>query len=875
MKTRKLTAVLLALIMAFAVLPAAAFAESIEGIAGEAAAMRKLDNAWAALDAAEADALAQGMSRTEVINAVYTAALSLNTVNKDSFSAFTKDGFYFTVDGMYCAYNYRLRNELNTDCAPVKEGVVLSKGSGKTEALRDAESADVFLIAPYYGHDSSFTDQYKREAQSVADATGGDYLLIQSTAATGPAIAENFPNKGVVFFDSHGTQDGTSSYLCLTTSSGITQEDYNNGWAVYAGSAAYIDGRYIEHHTPAPLSNCLVWMAICEGMKRSGQGTTGAALLRAGAGVVYGYSQSVTFAGDYVYEETFWNLMKDFENPATVAEAFAQMVEEHGICDPYGNAYPIVMSDVDAFPANPDSAQTVNSTWKLWGSFPLVDLTGFSLDITSADIKMAQTVNVNMSLVPENANNYITTWTSADESVAIVEPYAGSRCRAVITGMGRGETEITCSVSVNGSIIGTETVSVSVTPDETLAEAVNVEGGSLEFGTSAEYSFVPVAEGDRLIAKTNNAGMGNTTAVLLTTIRMAEGDTLSFDYFYSSETDYDHYYFKVNDVEYQKYADTNMTGFSSYTFTAPEAGLYHFEWSYVKDELTDGGSDCVKIDNVAFSGTGEPEEPQLSLIGITATVHDVRIGERIEVSFDCAPVACGGTIEPPAPELNEVAFTISADGVRFGDVATVSVDCAPVTAPQIAHRGRIEINFPTAFVAGGLGIYAELIPGELLERIEAAGGTYTLGINELEPIESTGHGRYPESIFVEFECAAGVEMSGNLFNYTATVSNTFGSETFPFEVELTIHSCSLTYIENGENYEVPVSANDSVFEVAPRLGDVNLDGSVTIADALEVMRHAIEVLTLEGASLEAADVNGDGVIGLPDAILIARIAMGL
>ena len=835
MKTRKLTAVLLALIMAFAVLPAAAFAESIEGIAGEAAAMRKLDNAWAALDAAEADALAQGMSRTEVINAVYTAALNLNTVDKDSFSDFTKDGFYFTVDGMYCAYNYRLRNELNTDCAPVKEGVVLSKGSGKTENLKDAESADVFLIAPYYGHDSSFTDQYKREAQSVADATGGDYLLIQSTAATGPAIAENFPNKGVVFFDSHGTQDGTSSYLCLTTSSGITQEDYNNGWAVYAGSAAYIDGRYIEHHTPAPLSNCLVWMAICEGMKRSGQGTTGAALLRAGAGVVYGYSQSVTFAGDYVYEETFWNLMKDFENPATVAEAFAQMVEEHGICDPYGNAYPIVMSDVDAFPANPDSAQTVNSTWKLWGSFPLVDLTGFSLDITSADIKMAQTVNVNISLVPENANNFVTTWTSADESVAIVEPYAGSRCRAVITGMGRGETEITCSVSVNGSIIGTETVSVSVTPDETLAEAVNVEGGSLEFGTSAEYSFVPVAEGDRLIAKTNNAGMGNTTAVLLTTIRMAEGDTLSFDYFYSSETDYDYYYFKVNDVEYQKYADTNMTGFSSYTFTAPEAGLYHFEWSYVKDELTDGGSDCVKLDNVAFSGT----------------------------------------IEPPAPELNEVAFTISADGVRFGDVATVSVDCAPVTAPQIAHRGRIEINFPTAFVAGGLGIYAELIPGELLERIEAAGGTYTLGINELEPIESTGHGRYPESIFVEFECAAGVEMSGNLFNYTATVSNTFGSETFPFEVELTIYSSSLTYIENDKNYEVPVSVNNSVFEVAPRLGDVNLDGSVTIADALEVMRHAIEVLTLEGASLEAADVNGDGVIGLPDAILIARIAMGL
>lgn len=504
------------------------------------------------------------------------------------------------------------------------------------------------------------------------------------------------------------------------------------------------------------------------------------------------------------------------------------MVEEHGICDPYGNAYPIVMSDVDAFPANPDSAQTVNSTWKLWGSFPLVDLTGFSLDITSADIKMAQTVNVNMSLVPENANNYITTWTSADESVAIVEPYAGSRCRAVITGMGRGETEITCSVSVNGSIIGTETVSVSVTPDETLAEAVNVEGGSLEFGTSAEYSFVPVAEGDRLIAKTNNAGMGNTTAVLLTTIRMAEGDTLSFDYFYSSETDYDYYYFKVNDVEYQKYADTNMTGFSSYTFTAPEAGLYHFEWSYVKDELTDGGSDCVKIDNVAFSGTGEPEEPQLSLIGITATANDVRIGERIEVSFDCAPVACGGT--------------------------------------QVVHSGTIAVTTPAVMEE----LEHTVIPGDILERIEAAGGHYEIEAD----IIYVDRFALIQGYYISFECEAGVEMTGNLLTVSADMPETWHGS-LPAVNHAGIRSAEIFHHANGRDYEVPTVLTNCPFNILPAMGDVNLDGSVTIADALQVMRHAIEVLTLEGASLDAADMNGDGVIGLPDAILIARRAMGL
>ena len=832
MKTRKFLALALALIMVFAMIPVASLAENVDGLVNEAAAMRKLDNAWAALDAAEADALAQGMSRTEVINAVYNAALNLNTVDKDSFSDFTKDGFYFTVDGMYCAYNYRLRNELNTDCAPVEEGVVLTKGNGKKSALKDAESPNVFLVAPYYGHDSSFTDQYKREAQSIADATGGEYLLIQSTSATGPAIAENFVDKGVVIFDSHGSQSGTSSYLCLTTNSGITPEDYNNGWAVSAGSAAWIDGRYIENHAPDTLSNCFVWMAICEGMKRQGQGTTGYALLRAGAGVVYGYSQSVTFVGDYMYEETFWNAMKNADDPATVADAFSLMVEEHGACDPYGDAWPIVMSEDDPFPTNPDSAQTVNSQWTLFGNPEPVDITGFSLQQNAVEMYIGRTAEINFVRQPENANNYELVWTSSNESVATV---SGNKRRATVNGVSAGTATITCTVMVNGEVFGSANVAVTVNVDTTLMEALNVEGGALQFGTSEPYGFEAVTEGDRYLAKSNNASIGNSTATLTTTVQMYAGDTLTFDYYYSSENNYDWYRFKANGTEVQELSGTGISDFASYTYTAASDGAYTFEWSYSKDSSVNGGNDCVKLDNVAFSGT----------------------------------------IEPPAPELNEVAFTISADGVRFGDVATVSVDCAPVTAPQIAHRGRIEINFPAAF-----GFATEendqLIPGELLERIEAAGGTYEFHVMEIMPTtDAIGHGGYIEGIYVDFECAAGVEMTGNLFTYTSTVCNVPDHAAFPFEVELTIYSCSLTYIENDKNYEVPVSVNNSVFEVAPRLGDVNLDGSVTIADALEVMRHAIEVLTLEGASLEAADVNGDGVIGLPDAILIARIAMGL
>ena len=624
MKTRKFLSLALALIMVFAMIPVASLAENVDGLVNEAAAMRKLDNAWAALDAAEADALAQGMSRTEVINAVYTAALNLNTVDKDSFSDFTKDGFYFTVDGMYCAYNYRLRNELNTDCAPVEEGVVLTKGNGKKSALKDAESPNVFLVAPYYGHDSSFTDQYKREAQSIAAATGGEYLLIQSTSATGPAIAENFVDKGVVIFDSHGTQSGTSSYLCLTTNSGITQEDYNNGWAVRSGSAAFIDGRYIENHTPDTLSNCLVWMAICESMKRQGQGTTGYALLRAGAGVVYGYSQSVTFAGEYVYEVTFWNAMKNADDPATVADAFNLMAETHGLPEPRGDAWPIVMSEDDPFPANPDSAQTVNSQWTLFGNPEPVDITGFSLQQNAVEMYIGRTAEINFVRQPENANNYELVWTSSNESVATV---TGNKRKATVTGISAGTATITCTVMVNGSVFGTATCEATVNIDTSLFDSLNVAGGSLQFGTSQPYGFEAVTEGDRFLAKSNNAGVGNSTATLTTTVQMAAGDTLTFDYFYSSENNFDWYRFKANGTEVQKLSGNTNSAWATYTYTAAADGAYTFEWSYSKDNSVNRGEDCVKIDNVAFSGDAGMADGDVDGDGIVS-VSDALLAMR-------------------------------------------------------------------------------------------------------------------------------------------------------------------------------------------------------------------------------------------------------
>ena len=625
MKIRKLFAFALALIMVLAFIPAAAFAEEFGGIIDEAKAMKLLDDAFVIVDQAEARAFEAGLSRSEVINAVHRAVLNAATVDKDSFT-FGKDGFLFTVRGMYCAYDYRLRNEIDNSAAPVEATTIVIPGSG--EATRGGADVDVFLVGPYYGHDSSFTDQYKREAQSIADATGGSVTMVQSTGATGPAIAQNAVDKRVVIYDSHGSQYGQSSYLCLTTDAGITSEDFQNGWAVHTGNEAWIDGRYIQNHISKPLSDTMFWMAICEGMKKGGRGTTGKALLEAGAGCVYGYSQSVTFIGDYLYEELFWNCMKE---GATVADAFAEMVDTYGVYDPYGDAYPTVMGSVDPFPANPDSPQTVYCAWELFGAAEPVELTSFSLDQDSVELHLGASTEVNFVREPEDANNFKLVWTSSNESVAEVK---GNNRRVTIKGVAFGSAEVTCTVLVGEEVFGTAKVSVKVTEDTGLTTALNVEGGRLRFGNAGDYPFFSASDDERDYAESGNAGVGSSESILTTVIEMKAGETLKFEYFVSTESGADYFYFRVNgDVKKSKAGPSNA--WLSFSFKAPEDGVYNFEWVYSKNEMTDSYLDCVRIDNVEYSGTIAYADGDLNNDG-DVTVLDAVTALRIAMAIiDC------------------------------------------------------------------------------------------------------------------------------------------------------------------------------------------------------------------------------------------------
>jgi hypothetical protein len=597
MNIKKIISIALCALMALALIPCAALAEGIAYEANEARGMKRWDNVWAVLDPVEAEMMALGANRAEVTLAVYKAALNCPLIDKGSITDLNDNEFTFTTDGMLGGYNYRVRNY---DKAPARQSNSFDASAAveavdKINGVKNSPGAvDILLVGPYYGYDGNFTDQYRLEAASLAAYTGGTLTKLEGNNATGPAVAANYTNKAIIIYDSHGNciSSNRTSYLDLHTSNGLTTNDYTNGWAYNGGSFWGIDGRYIQNHVSGTITNTFVWMAICEGMKRAGLGTTGTALLAAGCAAVYGYSQSVTFAGDYEYETTFWNEMKE---GATVAEAIEIMKETHGIPDPYGDAYPILMSPVDPFPSNPDDAQDVLCDWMMYPTEP-ISLESWSLSETALTVYTGFSELVRFNAIPDNAGLYELEWSSDNTSVATI---VGNNRRVKITGVSEGTANVSAIVRENGSEIGVVTCAVTVLSTPTLNEAANIAGGTLGFTTSSDYPWETCIINGVPVARSGNYKVNNSTSVMQLVLTMEAGEMLTFRWRASSEDDYDFLKFYVNNTQFGD-SLSGETDWETLTYTASAAGTYTFRWEFAKDPYVGSYDDCGYVDDVAY-----------------------------------------------------------------------------------------------------------------------------------------------------------------------------------------------------------------------------------------------------------------------------------
>lgn len=400
------------------------------------------------------------------------------------------DAFTFmTTAGVRCKYSLRLRQQVR-DAKPADvEATADTQVTSYAVKGGSPSNSNVYVIQPYYGVDSSFTTQYVQEGQSIASTTGGTCTVKQRNAATIDAVADALEDGAVVIFDSHGDTDyakgddyvsgATTSYLCLQSGTGITSADYADNNAVYGGSYGsmsyyMVNGTAISNHMEKDNPHGILWMAICLSMATDGLEKP---LRERGVEVAYGYSQSVTFDGDYLYEETFWQNMK---NGKTVSEAVSAMKAQYGHWDPaYSNysfnralreyvAFPVVVSSEDAYPGhgNVDNYQTVNSTWTLMGapynitarssdeSMGTVTLTGTTVTASPKEGYYATGATVSptgAATVTQDGNRFFLSNITADCTVTV--NFAAKTPATVTYSVPEGVTQDSTQTYVKDSII--------------------------------------------------------------------------------------------------------------------------------------------------------------------------------------------------------------------------------------------------------------------------------------------------------------------------------------------------------------------------------------------------------------------------------------
>ena len=96
-------------------------------------------------------------------------------------------------------------------------------------------------------------------------------------------------------------------------------------------------------------------------------------------------------------------------------------------------------------------------------------------------------------------------------------------------------------------------------------------------------------------------------------------------------------------------------------------------------------------------------------------------------------------------------------------------------------------------------------------------------------------------------------------------------------VENTLGNVSaLSYVEDGAVIEYEVNTEDgSILFETPLLGDANLDGQITAADAALILRAIVGLSELSPHGAINADVDGDLSVTAADAAAILRYVVGL
>ena len=134
---------------------------------------------------------------------------------------------------------------------------------------------------------------------------------------------------------------------------------------------------------------------------------------------------------------------------------------------------------------------------------------------------------------------------------------------------------------------------------------INTKGCLLEYSDFGSVPCTTGATSTHSYVQINGGGAHSTNGFESIEFAMKEGDRLIFEFWYSTELNYDFFNFISHARSGGDALEEQISGSTGgedtwfmHTFTAPATDWYSFSWEYTKDGSNDSGADCVRISNL-------------------------------------------------------------------------------------------------------------------------------------------------------------------------------------------------------------------------------------------------------------------------------------
>lgn len=149
------------------------------------------------------------------------------------------------------------------------------------------------------------------------------------------------------------------------------------------------------------------------------------------------------------------------------------------------------------------------------------------------------------------------------------------------------------------AFVGTGKLPASARDAQTLDEALNVEGGELEFFNGNPDGALDWSI-DMDAAKSSNRELDNSCSNVSTTVSAQAEQVLEFSYRVMSQQDCDFLVFYVNGQEIARWSGVMnyYAPLEKFSYAIPSAGEYTFCWTYEKDGQTSESWDAAWLDDV-------------------------------------------------------------------------------------------------------------------------------------------------------------------------------------------------------------------------------------------------------------------------------------